>query len=89
MGRLDGDSVLALLREFVAAQSDLQLSAEQVDPAASLLDEGILDSVGGVQLLVDIEETWGLAIDESELVGRLHCLDHLAGFITANANGSS
>ncbi len=76
--------MISRLREFVAAQSDQQLAADQIDSAASLLEEGILDSVGSVQLLVDIEETWGLAIDESELVGQLHNIDHLADFIVSS-----
>ena len=87
-GSLDRESVRARLRVFVAAQSDQELTAAQVDCATSLLDDGILDSIGAVQLLVDIEETFGVAIDESELVGHLHNLDRLADFITANAIGT-
>lgn len=79
----DADEVVARLRGVVAELSDQQLSAGEVDPEASLLEEAVLDSVSGAQLLVFIEKNYGVVIEEVELAGALASLADVARRVMA------
>ncbi len=77
------------LRQAIAEQSDGELTAEAIDAQAPLLDEGYLDSLSSVKVLVLIEQRYGIAIEEAELTGRLHTLDALVEHIAAQAQQST
>lgn len=47
--------------------SILGLSVSDVDPDQSLLEQGILDSMSFLEFIVDIESTFGVELDFSEL----------------------
>ena len=66
------------LRSQLAKLSDGRLSVEAIDPAASLIDHGYLDSLGAATFLAQIEEDYGIEITEVDLVGRLASLEALA-----------
>ena len=51
---------------------------EAIDPAASLIDHGYLDSLSAASFLAQIEEEYGIEITEVDLVGRLASLEALA-----------
>ena len=71
------------LRIEIARESDGQVEADGFDGQASLIDDGILDSLGSVRILLLIEERYGVHIEEVDLLGRLHCLDALAGHVAS------
>lgn len=49
----------------------------------SLLDEGIIDSVGVMELVAFLEKDFGLSISDDELIPEnLDSIQNLAGFIT-------
>ncbi len=49
----------------------------------SLLDEGIMDSVGVMELVAFLEQDFGLAVEDDELVPEnLDSISNLVGFIT-------
>lgn len=49
----------------------------------SLLDEGIIDSVGVMELVAFLEQDFGLTVADEELVPEnLDSVDNLAGFIS-------
>ena len=66
------------LRSHLATLSDGKLSVEAIDPAASLIDHGYLDSLSAATFLAQIEEEYGIEITEVDLVGRLASLEALA-----------
>jgi acyl carrier protein len=66
------------LRGQLASLSDGKLRAEAIDPTASLFDHGYLDSLSAATFLAQIEDEYGVAITEVDLVGRLRSLDALA-----------
>ncbi len=66
------------LRSRLATLSDGRLSVEAIDPAASLIDHGYLDSLSAATFLAQIEEEYGIEITEVDLVGRLASLEALA-----------
>ena len=53
------------------------------DDQMSLLDNGIMDSVGVMELVAFLEQDMGLTIDDSELVPEnLDSIQNLVGFVT-------
>jgi acyl carrier protein len=49
---------------------------------ASLLEEGIMDSTGVLDLVMFIEETFGIAVKDEELMpGNLDSVDRLVAFV--------
>ena len=73
------------LREVIAEQSDGAHTPDGIEGAAPLLDDGYLDSMSSVKVLLFIEETYGVAIEEVELTGRLNTLNALVQHVAENA----
>jgi len=81
----DAATVEQALREVIAEQSDGLLTAADVPADAPLLDEGHLDSLSSVKVLMFIEKSYGVEIQESELTGRLNTLAALVKHVAATA----
>jgi acyl carrier protein len=48
----------------------------------SLLDEGIMDSNGALELVTFLEETFGIAVDDEELIPEnLDSVNNLVGYL--------
>jgi acyl carrier protein len=71
------DELLRLLVE--AAEGKFQ--PEEIDPAANFFDYGYVDSLSGVVFLAEIEERYGVEIDDMEVVERLNTLDLLTAHV--------
>ena len=72
------------LRAILAEVSEGKLAARDIDPSANLFDYGYVDSLSGVMFLARIEETWGVQIEDFDLVKRLNTIQAVAEFVTAN-----
>ena len=78
----DLGEVVARLRAAVVELSDGTLDPDQLDPDAALLEEAVLDSVSGVQLLVFIEDKIGVNLPDHEVTPeRIGSIDALAEWI--------
>ena len=56
---------------------------DELTDSASLLDLGIIDSTGVLELVGFIEETYGFKVEDEELIPEnLDSIDHLVEFIT-------
>lgn len=74
---VDGESV----RRFLAARFLFDPDAE-IDPRASLLGEGVLDSTGAMDLVLFIEEEFGIGFADEELVpANLDSIERVVAFI--------
>lgn len=73
------------LRGRLAAISDGKFAAASIDPAANVFDYGYVDSLSAVMFLAHIEETYGVSIDDVELVERCNTLDAIADHICRSA----
>lgn len=71
------DELLALLVQ----SAEGKFAAEEIDPAANFFDYGYVDSLTGVVFLAEIEERFGVEIDDMEVVERLNTLDALAAHV--------
>ncbi len=60
-------SIVGAVKEFLTEQKYIK-SAEVIDESESLLERGIIDSVGVLNLISFLEETYGINIDEDDLM---------------------
>ena len=75
------DDVINDLRRKLIELSDGKFGSEEIDPAASILDYGYVDSLSAVRLLDFIEERYSVVVPETELVGRANSLEGLAAYV--------
>ncbi|HEV2751588.1 MAG TPA: acyl carrier protein [Gemmatimonadales bacterium] len=80
----------ALYAELTALFAD-NLRVEVPSPETDLLQTGLLDSLGVVELLVQLEQRFGVRIDTDDLeVDHFRSLAAIAAFVTARRrNGDS
>lgn len=69
------------VRRFLAERFLFRPDAE-IDPRASLLGEGVLDSTGAMELVLFIEQSFGVAVDDHELVPEnLDSIEQVVSFV--------
>jgi acyl carrier protein len=56
------------IRDFVTMNFLFDGGNAELDNAASLMEEGIVDSTGVLELVLFVEETWGLTVDHADLL---------------------
>jgi len=72
----------AQIRDFLIENFLFGDTAPLTDDAMSLLDNGIMDSVGVMELVAFLEGDLGLTIEDSELVPEnLDSVDNLIAFV--------
>jgi acyl carrier protein len=69
------------LREFISANF-LYGQEAMIRPDESLLEGGIIDSTGMLEMIAHLEDTYGFSIDDHELVpDNLDSLQNLVAFV--------
>jgi acyl carrier protein len=69
------------LREFIC-EAFLLGDEEHLDDATSLLQSGILDSTGVLELVIHLEQTYEMRIADEEIIPEnLDSIDRLCGFV--------
>lgn len=72
----------AELRQFIAENFLLTSDAASLGDADSLTDRGILDSTGALELVMHLEERYGVTVQDDELhPDNLDSVDRIAAFI--------
>jgi acyl carrier protein len=75
--------VKSKIREYIIENFLFGDAAPLADDTMSLLDEGIIDSVGVMELVAFLEQDFGLAVADDELIPEnLDSIENLAGFVT-------
>lgn len=82
------DSIVGELRRQVVELSNGELPEQAIDTSAPLLDYGYVDSLSAVTLLHFVEERYGVAVPEIDLVGPLNSLEALARHIGSQTGTS-
>ena len=74
-------TVDATLRQFIA-DNFLVDFGEEVTPETNLFRTGVIDSQGYVELVLFLEETYGIKITDDELIGEaLSSLDKMVALV--------
>ena len=77
------------LRQFVAENFLFGMDATFADDD-SLLEQGIIDSTGVLELITFLESHFGIAVDDEELVPEnLDSITHLTRFVAAKQSGDA
>lgn len=72
------DALLEELRSDIVALSEGKLTIEEVDPDADVFDYGYLSSLTAVIFLTQIEERYGVEIEDLEIVEQFSTLNAVA-----------
>lgn len=83
--RTDREAVASELCGFIAGRLDDGVGSETIERDKDLYDVGYLDSMRGADFLVFIEKRYGVAVQESDLIGALHTVDALADHVSESA----
>lgn len=62
------DAIEPVIRTFIEENFLFRSGGEPIDSKASLLDAGIIDSTGVLELVSFIEETFGITVADAEIV---------------------
>jgi acyl carrier protein len=74
-------------REFIIDNFMLGRAPEELTDDASLLDKGIIDSTGVLELVGFIEQTFAITVEDDELVPKnLDSVQSLAAYVTKKLN---
>jgi acyl carrier protein len=75
------DDIKQRLRAFVAKNFYLP-DPESFDDASSLLDRGVIDSTGVLELVTFVEDAYGVQVADDDIVpGNFDSIDALAAFV--------
>jgi acyl carrier protein len=78
--------VAAAVQEFI--RQNFFYEGPDLDPAASFMEGGILDSTGVLELVAFLEEKFGIKINDAELTpDNLDSLSRIAAFVERKAVG--
>lgn len=78
---MDDDALRANLRTFVADNFLFQ-EANSLDDGASLLESGLIDSTGAMELITHLESLLGTTFDDDQLVaGNFDSIDRIMQFV--------
>jgi len=74
------------IREFLAANFFLGDDPSQLDGSTSLIEAGIIDSTGVLELVGFLEEEFGIRIEDEDLVPEnLDSIDNILRFVERKA----
>jgi acyl carrier protein len=76
------EDVRAKLRAYIMDNFLMSDDDTSLDDGQSLLDTGVIDSTGVLELIQYLEETFGFAVDDDELVPQnLDSVNNLMAFV--------
>jgi len=71
------------LRQFIGDNFIIGSSGPAFSDADSFMDRRIIDSTGFLELVMYLEETWGVTVADDEMIPEnLDSLDHLQDYLT-------
>ncbi len=70
------------IREFVKMNFLFDGGDDNLTDTTSFMEEGIVDSTGVLELVLFVEETWGLTVDHEDLLPEnFDSIEALAGYV--------
>ena len=76
------EALAATLREFIAENFLFRADAD-VSDSQSLLDSGVIDSTGVLELIAFLEQTYGIRVADEEIVpDNLDSVDNMTRYLS-------
>jgi len=76
------DPITTQVKTFIVDNFLFGQGGDKITDDASLMDNGIVDSTGVLELVAFLEETWSIAVEDEELVPEnLDTLGNITRFI--------
>lgn len=76
--------IKATIREFIKDHFLKERQEKNINDSVSFIEEGIIDSVGVLELVAFLEETFGFRVEDEELVPEnLDSLGKLVNYVQA------
>ena len=70
------------LRQFIVSNFGFRGATADLDKKADLLDQGILDSTGVLEVIAFLEEEFQIKVQDNEMVpDNLSSIDRMLGFV--------
>jgi acyl carrier protein len=86
---MDNVAIAQEVRSFIAADYLLGHDGDLAD-SASFLEEGILDSTGVLQLIAFLERTYGIRVENEEVIpNNLDSISSVVEYVTRKLNGAA
>ncbi len=78
----DAAGIRAQIRDFVKMSFLFDGSNAELDDTASFMEAGIVDATGVLELVLFVEETWGLNVENADLLPEnFDSVEALAGYV--------
>ncbi len=75
-------SILKDLEKVLLTEIAVDLNKKSLQPDEDLLEQGIIDSLGIMKLVLYMEETFGIAIADDDVVPEnFQCLNNMVTFV--------
>ncbi len=77
------EEIVDTLIRFMTDGQNVQIArACAINPASRLIEDGVIDSLGLFSLISFVEETFGIAVDDDDVVGDIFgTIDALASYV--------
>jgi acyl carrier protein len=83
------DDIKTSIKTFIV-DNFLFGTADNLNDNTSFLEEGIIDSTGVLELITFLEETYGITVDDEELIPEnLDSINNVTAFLNAKLANSS
>ncbi|PHS07370.1 MAG: acyl carrier protein [Blastopirellula sp.] len=82
------ETILTDIRDFIFSQFPIA-TQQNISDDTSLIDQGIIDSMGVLEIVTFIEEKYTIILDDDEMLGdNFHSIDALSKFVHSKLNSS-
>ncbi len=87
----DQSELKGRIQKLIVERLKLDIEPDSIDPAAPLFGDGLgLDSIDALELVLGIEQEFGVKIDDEEVGAQaLSSVDALAEFVAKKKSGDS
>ena len=84
----DLDGIRQQIHEYIRVSFLFDGSSETLSDSASLMEEGIVDDTGILEVVLFLEETWGITVNRGDLAPEnLDSVNALAAYVSRQIAG--
>jgi len=81
--------ILDKLEQFLLSEIAVDLGKKSLAPDDDLLEQGIIDSMGIMKLIVFMEETFGISVEDEDVIPEnFQCLASMVEFVEQKMGNS-